>query len=131
MSWCKKIYLCHLLIWSLHLIKLCNLQTPKGLEKRYSKIFKNILKDLNRNLTTILVQNIHLNLLTGRMRVCVCVCVCVSVCVYVCVCVYFHSPWRLHLSGSVGLPGNRSMVLCWRRLFPMPSPLIANLEWRT
>ena len=36
---------------------------------------------------------------------CVCVWVCVRVCVYV------HPPRRLHLSG-VGIPGNRSTMLC-------------------
>ena len=55
--------------------------------------------------------------------------VCVRVCV--CVCVYVHSPWRFHLSGSVGMPGNRSTMLCWRRFFLVPSPFIASLEWST
>ena len=61
--------------------------------------------------------------------VCLCVCVCVWVCVCVCVCVFHvHSPWRLHLSGTVGMSGNRSTILCWRRLFPLPSPFIAILS---
>ena len=66
--------------------------------------------------------------------VCVCVwCVCVCVCVCVCthVCLYIHSPRRLHMSGSVGMPGNRSTMLCWRRFFPLPSPFVATLEWNT
>ena len=37
-------------------------------------------------------------------------------CVCVCVCAYVHSPWKLHLSGSVGLAGNRSAMLCWAHL---------------
>ena len=63
--------------------------------------------------------------------VCVCVCVCVYVCVCVCVsvCAYVHSPWRLHLSGSVGMSGNRSTMLCWRCFFPLPSPFITTLKW--
>ena len=28
-----------------------------------------------------------------------------------------NSPWRLYLSGSVAMPGNRSTMLCWRRFF--------------
>ena len=42
---------------------------------------------------------------------CVCVCVCVYVCGFVCV---FLGPFavKLHLSGSVGIPGNRSTMLC-------------------
>ena len=44
------------------------------------------------------------------------------------VCVFHvHSPWRLHLSGTVGMSGNRSTMLCWRRFFPLPSPFIATL----
>ena len=44
------------------------------------------------------------------------------------VCVFHvHSPWRLHLSGTVGMSGNRSMMLCWRRFYPLPSPFIATL----
>ena len=41
----------------------------------------------------------------------------------------FHvdSTWRLHLSGTVGMSGNRSTMLCWRRFYPLPSPFIANL----
>ena len=63
---------------------------------------------------------------------CVCVvCVCVCVCVCTHVCLYIHSPWRLHMSGSVGMPGNRSTMLCWRRFFPLPSPFVATLEWNT
>ena len=48
---------------------------------------------------------------------------------FVCVCVCFTSTsqWRLHLSGTVGMSGNRSMMLCWRRFFPLPSPFIATL----
>ena len=67
------------------------------------------------------------------MCVCVCACVCVCVCVCVCthVCLYIHSPWRLHMSGSVGMPGSRSTMLCWRRFFPLPSPFVATLEWST
>ena len=42
---------------------------------------------------------------------CMCVCVCACVCS---LCVYVHSLWSLHLSGSVGTPVNRSMLLCWR-----------------
>ena len=38
----------------------------------------------------------------------VCVCVCERARARACV----QSPWRLHLSGSVGLPGNRSTMLC-------------------
>ena len=66
------------------------------------------------------------------MSVCVCVCVCV-VCVWVCecVCVYVHSPRMHHLSGIVGISGNRSTMLCWRHFFPPPSPFIATLEWST
>ena len=30
---------------------------------------------------------------------------------WVCECAYVHSPRRLHLSGSVGIPGNRSTML--------------------
>ena len=37
------------------------------------------------------------------------------------------SPWRLHLSGTIGMSGNRSTMLCWRRFFPLPSPFIATL----
>ena len=59
-------------------------------------------------------------------RVCVCVCVCACVCVF-----YVHWPWRLHLSGSVWTPGNRSTMLCRKRKFPMPSPFIATLECST
>ena len=40
---------------------------------------------------------------------------------------HVHSPWRLHLSGTVGMWGNRSMMLCWRRFYPLPSPFIATL----
>ena len=65
---------------------------------------------------------------------CVCVCVCgwVGGCVWVCVCVFVevHSPWRLHLSGSVGMPRNRSAMLCWRPFFCVPSFSITTLEWR-
>ena len=63
---------------------------------------------------------------------CVCVCVCVCGCVGVCVCVFVevHSPWRLHLSGSVGMPRNRSTMLCWRPFFCVPSFSITTLEWR-
>ena len=47
---------------------------------------------------------------------------------FVCVCVFHvHSPWRLHLSGTVGMSGNRSTKLWWRRFFPLPSPFIATL----
>ena len=62
--------------------------------------------------------------------VCVCVCVCVWVCGCVCVFVEVHSPWRLHLSGSVGMPRNRSTMLCWRPFFCVPSFSITTLEWR-
>ena len=41
--------------------------------------------------------------------------VCMCVCVHVCVCVYVHSSWRLYLSESVGIPGNKLTMLCWRR----------------
>ena len=41
---------------------------------------------------------------------------------------HVHSPWRLHLSGTVGMSGNRSMMLCWRRFFPLPSLFIAILS---
>ena len=59
---------------------------------------------------------------------------CVCVCLCVCVCVYVHPPWRLYLSESVGIPGNRLTMLCWRRLFPMLSPItshfIAFAHWK-
>ena len=37
--------------------------------------------------------------------------VCVSVCMFMCV--YLHSSWRLHLFRSVGMPENRSTILCF------------------
>ena len=45
---------------------------------------------------------------------------------FVCV-LQVHSPWRLHLSGTVRISGNRSPMLCWRHFFPVPSPFIATL----
>ena len=45
--------------------------------------------------------------------------------------VYVHPPWRLHLSESGGIPGNRSTMLCWTRWILMPIPFIATLECRT
>ena len=47
----------------------------------------------------------------------------VSMCVF-----HVHSPWRLLLSGTVGMSGNRSTVLCWSRFFPLSSPFIATLS---
>ena len=41
----------------------------------------------------------------------------VDVCVYV----YFHPSLWLHLSGA-NIPRDGSTILCWRRLFPLPSP---------
>ena len=38
-------------------------------------------------------------------------------------CVYVHPPWRLHLSGSAGIPGNRSTMLRWRRWIHLPVSL--------
>ena len=66
-------------------------------------------------------------------RMCVFVYLCVYVCarLYVRVCVvYVYSPWSLCLSG-VGIPGDRSTMLCWRRFFLLPSPFIATLVWST
>ena len=40
---------------------------------------------------------------------------------------HVHLPWRLHLSGTVGMSGKRSMMLCWKRFYPLPSPFIATL----
>ena len=41
----------------------------------------------------------------------------------------FHvrSPWRLFLSGTVGMSGNKSTMLCWGRFFPLPSRFITTL----
>ena len=47
-------------------------------------------------------------MLLGKLAASVCVCVCVWVCV--CVCVYVHSMRRFLLSGSVGIPRNRSTM---------------------
>ena len=47
-------------------------------------------------------------MLLGKLAAIVCVCVCVSVCV--CVCVYVHSMRRFLLSGSAGIPRNRSTM---------------------
>ena len=58
--------------------------------------------------------------------VCVCVCVCMYVCMHTHI--YVHSPWRLHLSRTVGMSGNRSTMLCWRHFFSPPSLLIITLE---
>ena len=60
-----------------------------------------------------------------------CVCVCVFTSILSSVCVYVHSPWRLHLSGTVGMSESRSRMLRWRRFFCLPSPFIATLEWST
>ena len=60
----------------------------------------------------------------------VCLYVCVRVCVYVCVNV--HSPWKLHLSGSIGVLGNRPAMLYWRGFLPMPSShiiLFTHSKW--
>ena len=43
--------------------------------------------------------------------------------IFVCV-FHVHSPWRLNLSGTVGMSGNRSKMLCWSRFFPLPNPFI-------
>ena len=45
-------------------------------------------------------------------------------------CAYVHPPWRLHLSG-VGVPEDRSTILCWRCSFPVPSSFIDILVWST
>ena len=52
-------------------------------------------------------------------------------CVCVCVCVYVYSPWNLHLSQTVRMSRNRSMILCWRHFFSLPSSFITTLEWST
>ena len=70
----------------------------------------------------------HTKKKTPFLCVCGSLSVCVSVCVCVCVFMEVHSPWRLHLSGSVGMPRNRSTLLCWRPFFCVPS--ITILEWR-
>ena len=40
---------------------------------------------------------------------------------------HVHLPWGLHLSGTVGMSGKISTMLCWRRFFPLRSPFIATL----
>ena len=70
----------------------------------------------------VLLKRNDVSLMPLNTFLCVCMCACVSVCVF-----HVHSPWRLHLSGTVGMSGNRSTMLCWRRFFPLPSPFIATL----
>ena len=79
-------------------------------------------REVFRTLSNIYDRAWHDSLLTTAVCVCVCVCMCVCVCVgvggwvracvRVCVCVYVHSSCRLDLSGSVGMAGNRSTMLC-------------------
>ena len=75
-------------------------------------------REVFRTLSNIYGRAWHDSLLTTAVCVCVCVWVggwvgaCVCACVRVCVCVYVNSSCRLDLSGSVGMAGNRSTMLC-------------------
>ena len=60
----------------------------------------------------------------------VCVCVCVCVCMCVCVFTLIHHEGFICLE-QLGLPGNRSTMLYWRRWIPLPVPFISTLECRT
>ena len=81
-------------------------------------LFEKIDKNFQFNSLFLGIPEMFLSIL---VRVCVCVCVCV---------VYDHTPWRVHLSG-VGIPGDRSTILRWRRCFPLPSSFIDTLVWIT
>ena len=53
------------------------------------------------------------------------------ICVSVCVCVCLRSSTVKASSVWVGIPGDRSIMLCWRRLFSLPSPFITTVVCST